>query len=172
MTEALSEIADRVVRVFVSSTFRHMHAGRDELVKRVFPQLRRLCDERGVSFIDVDLRWGATDEGKEVEPACGWATRLTPWPERRLASRLPRRRAGIRRLREPAPEGMKLAGRFPCSPSGGATPGPTRCSWRAGSTSATTTRSGPTMSARSNPRAALDRVRPCVVQLPHARNMK
>ncbi len=37
----------RVVRVFVSSTFRDMGAERDELAKRVFPQLRRVCDERG-----------------------------------------------------------------------------------------------------------------------------
>jgi hypothetical protein len=32
----------RVVRVFVSSTFRDMHAERDELIKRTFPQLCRL----------------------------------------------------------------------------------------------------------------------------------
>lgn len=53
---------DRVVRVFISSTFRDMQAEREELVKRVFPQLRKLCEERGVGFVDVDLRWGVTDE--------------------------------------------------------------------------------------------------------------
>ncbi len=64
---------DRVIRVFVSSTFRDMHAEREELTKRVFPQLRKLCEERGVTFTDVDLRWGVTDEeaaeGK-VLPIC------------------------------------------------------------------------------------------------------
>jgi len=64
---------DRVVRVFISSTFRDMQAEREELVKRVFPQLRKLCEERGVGFVDVDLRWGVTDEeaaeGK-VLPIC------------------------------------------------------------------------------------------------------
>ncbi len=32
----------RVIRVFVSSTFRDMQAERNELVKRIFPQLRKL----------------------------------------------------------------------------------------------------------------------------------
>lgn len=38
--------ANRQIRVFVSSTFRDMKAERDYLVKFIFPQLRRLCDER------------------------------------------------------------------------------------------------------------------------------
>lgn len=38
----------REIRVFVSSTFRDMREEREELVKRVFPQLRKLCEERGV----------------------------------------------------------------------------------------------------------------------------
>lgn len=39
-----------------------MQAERDELVKRVFPLLRRRCQERGVAWSEVDLRWGVTDE--------------------------------------------------------------------------------------------------------------
>jgi len=61
------------LRVFVSSTFRDMGADRDELVKRVFPRLRRLCDERGVVWGEVDLRWGITEEQSdegEVLPIC------------------------------------------------------------------------------------------------------
>ncbi len=63
----------RVIRVFVSSTFRDMAAERDELIKRIFPQLRRLCEERGVTWGEVDLRWGVTDEQKaegKVLPIC------------------------------------------------------------------------------------------------------
>ena len=63
----------RVVRVFVSSTFQDMHAEREELVKFTFPELRRRCRERGVEFVDVDLRWGITDEQKaegRVLPTC------------------------------------------------------------------------------------------------------
>ena len=59
------EIEDRVVRVFISSTFRDMDAEREELVKQVFPKLRKRCQERGVEFTEVDLRWGLTEEQKE-----------------------------------------------------------------------------------------------------------
>jgi nephrocystin-3 len=64
---------ERVVRVFISSTFRDMQAERDELVKRVFPELRQLCRARGVEFVEVDLRWGITREQAErgeVLPIC------------------------------------------------------------------------------------------------------
>ena len=62
---------DRVIRVFISSTFRDMHAEREELVKFVFPKLRRLCESRGVVWGDVDLRWGISEEQKaEVVPIC------------------------------------------------------------------------------------------------------
>ncbi|WP_028645235.1 tetratricopeptide repeat protein [Nocardioides sp. URHA0020] len=64
---------DRAIRVFVSSTFRDMQAEREELVKRVFPVVRRLCEERGVAWSEVDLRWGVTDEQKAegaVLPIC------------------------------------------------------------------------------------------------------
>ena len=64
---------DRVIRVFVSSTFADMHAEREELVKRVFPELRKLCEARGVTWGEVDLRWGIPDERKaegKVLPIC------------------------------------------------------------------------------------------------------
>ena len=63
----------RAIRVFISSTFRDMHWERDESVKQIFPQLRRLCDQRGVVWNEVDLRWGVTDEQKaegRVLPIC------------------------------------------------------------------------------------------------------
>jgi len=63
----------RTIRVFVSSTFRDMQAEREELVKQVFPELKRRCRERGVEFTDVDLRWGVTEERSqrgEVLPIC------------------------------------------------------------------------------------------------------
>src|SRR5438128_6935031 len=69
----MSERQHRVVRVFVSSTFRDMQAEREELVKRIFPQLRKLCEQRGVTWGEVDLRWGITEEQSErgeVLPIC------------------------------------------------------------------------------------------------------
>jgi WD40 repeat protein len=52
----------RTVRVFLSSTFRDMHAERDHLVKVTFPHLRQWCSERRLHLVDVDLRWGVTRE--------------------------------------------------------------------------------------------------------------
>ena len=50
------------LRVFISSTFLDLHEEREILVKKVFPDFRRLCRQRGVTFTEVDLRWGLTDE--------------------------------------------------------------------------------------------------------------
>ncbi|MBN2574654.1 MAG: DUF4062 domain-containing protein [Deltaproteobacteria bacterium] len=64
---------ERAIRVFISSTFRDMREEREELVKQVFPELRRLCDSRAVVWSEVDLRWGVTDEEKadgKVLPIC------------------------------------------------------------------------------------------------------
>ena len=68
-----AKLENRVIRVFVSSTFRDMQAERDELVLKIFPQLRRLCEERGVTWGEIDLRWGITEEQSqrgEVLPIC------------------------------------------------------------------------------------------------------
>ena len=51
----------KTVSVFVSSTFNDMHAERDFLVKRVFPELREWCEQRKLHLIDIDLRWGITE---------------------------------------------------------------------------------------------------------------
>ena len=62
MTETKTQPKERVVRVFISSTFRDMNAERDELGKFIFPELRRFCRQREVEFVEVDLRWGVTEE--------------------------------------------------------------------------------------------------------------
>ena len=62
------------VYVFISSTFNDMHAERDYLVKRVFPELSEWCEERRLRLVDVDLRWGVTEkdsqENKRVVDVC------------------------------------------------------------------------------------------------------
>ncbi|MCL2771632.1 MAG: DUF4062 domain-containing protein, partial [Firmicutes bacterium] len=50
------------VYVFISSTFKDMHAERDYLVKYVFPELTEWCNERKIRLFDIDLRWGVTEE--------------------------------------------------------------------------------------------------------------
>ena len=50
-----------------------MQAEREELVKHIFPQLRKLCETRGAAWGEVDLRWGITEEQKaegRVLPIC------------------------------------------------------------------------------------------------------
>jgi telomerase protein component 1 len=53
------------VRVFISSTFHDMHSERDHLVRVVFPELRDRCAARGLHLVDVDLRWGITEEDEQ-----------------------------------------------------------------------------------------------------------
>ncbi len=53
------------LRVFISSTFRDLQEEREHLVKKIFPQIRALCRERGVTFTEIDLRWGITEEEAE-----------------------------------------------------------------------------------------------------------
>ncbi len=70
---AADPLSRREIRVFISSTFRDMQEERELLVKKVFPELRRICDERFVSFTEVDLRWGITEEAAaegKVLPIC------------------------------------------------------------------------------------------------------
>jgi len=44
-----------------------MHADRDWLVKRVFPALRERLQKYRVHLVDVDLRWGITEEESEKD---------------------------------------------------------------------------------------------------------
>jgi tetratricopeptide (TPR) repeat protein len=53
---------NRQIRIFISSTFRDMQDERGYLVTKVFPALRRHCEEREVSIFELDLRWGISEE--------------------------------------------------------------------------------------------------------------
>ena len=55
----------RTLRVFVSSTFQDMLAERDELTTHTWPALRLLCREHQVELVEVDLRWGITENQSE-----------------------------------------------------------------------------------------------------------
>lgn len=50
------------MRVFISSTFRDMHAERDVLIRSVFPELRRRAAPHCLYLQEVELRWGVTEE--------------------------------------------------------------------------------------------------------------
>lgn len=55
----------REVRVFLSSTFRDFDEERKLLATQVFPELNRRASARGVVLVEVDLRWGVTQEQAE-----------------------------------------------------------------------------------------------------------
>ncbi len=50
------------LRLFISSTFRDLQQEREHLVKKIFPEIRAHCRKRGITFTEVDLRWGLTEE--------------------------------------------------------------------------------------------------------------
>jgi len=52
------------IRVFISSAFIDMKEERGELLSYVGPVLRKKCEDKGISFSYIDLRWGITDEQK------------------------------------------------------------------------------------------------------------
>jgi hypothetical protein len=62
----------KTVRIFISSTFRDMHAERDHLVTVVFPELRERMEQLGLEFFDVDLRWGVPAKDLNSETANSW----------------------------------------------------------------------------------------------------
>lgn len=52
----------KVVKVFLSSTFRDMNAERDVLIKNVFPRVQEEASKYDITICPVDLRWGVTEE--------------------------------------------------------------------------------------------------------------
>jgi tetratricopeptide (TPR) repeat protein len=70
---------DRGVRVFVSSTFLDMQGERDELVGTTFLDLRRQFRERGVELLEVDLRWGVTEQDVTLDVCLSEVNRCKPY---------------------------------------------------------------------------------------------
>ncbi|QFY90870.1 DUF4062 domain-containing protein [Magnetovirga frankeli] len=62
MTPTNKQANPRILRLFISSTFRDMAAEREELIKQVFPELQRRLSDRQVQLLPIDLRWGITAE--------------------------------------------------------------------------------------------------------------
>ena len=52
----------RTIYVFISSTFRDMHAERNVMTQEVFPALNDRAKRRRVQVVPIDLRWGLTPE--------------------------------------------------------------------------------------------------------------
>ena len=55
-------LRNKVIRIFISSTFEDMRKERDILQQKVYPYLVELCAPRGWQIDFVDLRWGISKE--------------------------------------------------------------------------------------------------------------
>ncbi|XP_077984832.1 NACHT domain- and WD repeat-containing protein 1-like [Glandiceps talaboti] len=55
----------KIVRIFTSSTFTDTEHERNALMERVYPKLKKFCQERGYEFQVVDMRWGIRDEATD-----------------------------------------------------------------------------------------------------------
>lgn len=61
--EVLPDIMDprlvqKTIRIFLSSTFTDTRVDRNKLMEDVFEPVRDLCQQHGIAFEVVDLRWG------------------------------------------------------------------------------------------------------------------
>jgi len=69
----MSNLNQRQVKLFISSTFLGLYHEREVLAKHVFPEIRRRCQARKVEFVEIDFRWGIlpkqVDTGEFV-PIC------------------------------------------------------------------------------------------------------
>jgi hypothetical protein len=58
------------VRVYVSATLSDMSRERHHLNETVFPHVRRLCEDRRIFFVAVDVRIGMVEESASAVEQC------------------------------------------------------------------------------------------------------
>ena len=51
-------LVQKTIRIFLSSTFTDTRVDRNKLMEEVFEPVRDLCQQHGIAFEVVDLRWG------------------------------------------------------------------------------------------------------------------
>src|SRR5690606_32514996 len=59
-------IKRRRIRVFISSTFIDMQKERDILIRFIFPELKSLFKDRRIDVVEIDYRWGITEDEAET----------------------------------------------------------------------------------------------------------
>ena len=55
----------KYAKIFISSSFIDMHAERDYLIKKVFPELEEWCEKYKIHLSTIDLRWGVPEEAPQ-----------------------------------------------------------------------------------------------------------
>ena len=67
----VTDIDRRIIQVFLSSTFVDLDSERSYLARQVFPSLRAKLMKYNITLMDIDLRWGITEDevksGKTVK---------------------------------------------------------------------------------------------------------
>lgn len=83
MIPAFDATTSRTIKIFISSTFQDMKAERDIIVNSIFPRLRDAFRKRLADIVEVDLRWGITEEmaehGRVLEICIGEVLRCAPF---------------------------------------------------------------------------------------------
>lgn len=70
---------DRLVRVFISSTFKDMQEERRALINEAIPALQARFRSRGVEILAVDLRWGVTEDDATLDVCLSEVSRCKPY---------------------------------------------------------------------------------------------
>ena len=55
----------KYAKIFISSSFIDMHAERDYLIKKVFPELEEWCEKYKIHLSTIDLRWGVPEDAPQ-----------------------------------------------------------------------------------------------------------
>lgn len=55
------------IRVFISSTFNDLEEERVYLASNIFPVVKKYAAENGISFKEIDLRWGISEDAQVVK---------------------------------------------------------------------------------------------------------
>ena len=61
----MKKMAEKEIRVFISSTFKDMIQERDIFMRQIVPRLSMICRKRGGTLTVIDLRWGITQQEAE-----------------------------------------------------------------------------------------------------------
>lgn len=60
-----AKLPSKLCRIFTSSTFDDLKVERDALMARAYPLVRKKCQDLGLEFQVVDMRWGIRDESTD-----------------------------------------------------------------------------------------------------------
>lgn len=66
----------KTIRIFLSSTFTDTRVDRNKLMEEVFEPVRDLCQQHGIAFEVVDLRWGKNANSAKTNAMAFWVSNI------------------------------------------------------------------------------------------------